>query len=250
MFVALGSLMTFQACKDDTTDPNGGNTGTTKTCTLTSTTSSDGDNYDFTYTDGKVTKVVNTYGNETDTYVLTYSGDQLTQITNGTEVLKLMYTSGKLSRVEISDDGDLYMAYVVTMSGTKISQLEVYGIDAGTETLWERYTYTYTGNNCTKLLDAFDTDDDGTLDYEVTYNMTSFDSKKNPYYNTPMWLTELDNPTNFCENNVLLGNIVADMESVSFSATYSYNDQNLPTQAVQSLGGFGSTTVNLQYDCK
>ncbi|MBI1306224.1 MAG: hypothetical protein GC181_06380 [Bacteroidetes bacterium] len=245
--VIAGGMLTMYSCKDEEGTPT---TTTTKTCTVTGTTDSDNDNYDFTYSGGKLSKVVNTYDGETDNIIFTWDGDQLAQLNNGTYVLKMVYTGGTITRIDELDDNVLTGYYLVTMNSNKqITKLEYYYIDGTDEVLVEAYTMTYTGNNCSKVVNSFDSDEDGVLDMDISANITAFDSKTNPLYNMPMMFWDLGNYIYLSKNNATAANANIIGQDIDIKVTYTYNSSGLPTQSVMTSGA-DVTTTNYAYDCK
>ena len=159
-----------------------------------------------------------------------------------------IYNGSTLTKVEYRDEGELLAYENVTISGGKVTKIELYEVDGTDEELSETYTYTYSGNNVSKVVNAFDSDGDGSLDFEITYNMTEYDNKINPYNGTPLWILEIDNPLYLSANNPVKGSIQVATETTSYDVTYTYNSADLPTQMVTKLNN-SSTTVNFTYDC-
>lgn len=245
-------LFLLNACKEEVVTPT--TTETTYTsCQLLSTSSPNGDASTFTFDGTKLMKVVEKYQSGTDTYNYTYDGDKLTEINQGDYKYKVMYNGNTISKLEIYEDGDLISKVDITFnSAGKLQKAEVYDIDGTNEMLSETFTYTFSGDNCTNMVNSADTDDDGVLDtqYDVTFTFSAFDTSPNPYYNLPLYLTELENMMLLCKNNPSKGEILVLSEKTVVTATYTYNATKYPTQISGKTGNSAPSITNFTYTCK
>jgi hypothetical protein len=247
---SIVSLTFLAACKDDGTTP-GINSGTTvSNCIIKSSVQSDGLTTNYTFEAGKLVKVTETDAEGTDEYIYTYTGADVTEINMDATKYKIMYAAGKVSKVEVYEGTELENFANVTVNSSGVpTKIDIYDKDdMGVEQLNESFTYTYSGGNCTKLVDSLDTDDNGVLDYSFTYEFSSYDDKTNPFYLLPTYMTDLEDPTQFSKNNLTVSKITAGTDITNIVGTYTYNTDDVPTKAVISFDG-SPETINYTYTC-
>lgn len=247
MFLSLTALTTFNSCKEDNPTPT---PQTGQNCVLKTTTDQDGDKVNYTFDGGKLVQVEEKYQSGSTIYNYVYTSGKLTEITSGTESYKITYTGSVVSRVDVYDGADLYEYYKVSFDGSgKLKKVEGYYLDDTDEVLFESYTYTYSGDNVATIVNTIDTDDDGSLDTDITTTISGYDDKVNPYYGLPVYLTEFDNPMHLSKNNPTGGKINVLTDETIFTISYTYNANKLPVSMTSKMGSSSFTQENT-YDCK
>ncbi len=258
-------LFTMSSCTDDNEDPEpNGNGETTETaCYATKVVSTDedgDDTYEYEYNaDNQVVKSTNTYEGDSSVTVFEYKDGKLDKaIGDGIDVSQFIYENGGdiPSRINTTIDGeDAYFTVITTENGN-ISKIEnSYYDDNGDAVLEDVTTLTYENGVITRsLTETYDPEFD-TFETEIDLQDIVLDGKKTPYNGQIAFAFEDDfNVLAISSSNVLSANLVSDDGDggeikIPYTSTFTYNDNDYPTEFNVSLFTFTSTT-KVTYDCK
>ena len=248
------SMLVFSACTDDTVDPAGGGSTTTKTCKVTKTTDSDGDAVTYTYDGDNLVKVVESDGYS---YDYNYVNGELTEIVEDLGIVKtnykITYTDGKVSKVSLYYGADLDGYFDVTWNadGT-LNIVEEYVVDDPDEQLYRSLAYSYADGRISTIKEITDANEDGELteadDDVINYNILVVDNKKNPFYGLPTYLIDFTDMLALTKNNMNAASLESEGITIPVSVTYEYDENDYPSRAVAFAFG-DSTVTDMTYMC-
>ncbi|MFT4523801.1 MAG: hypothetical protein ACI8ZN_002757 [Bacteroidia bacterium] len=252
----VAAMFSLNACKDDTTPTPGPTPGetTTKTCKVASSLDSDGLRYDFTYDGANLVKVVESEDGTTSTSDFVYVAGKLDQINQGSYTYQLVYTNGKVSRIDEKFQGDLEGYYNVTYNANgKLAMVDYFYSDGVGDMLTQRYTYSWSGDNISKVVNIYDFDDNGELDpdedYVIEINLTAFDNNPSPTYGLPIYLVDFGDVVALSKNNPTSGTLTIDGTPLPISGVNTTNSDGYTSQSKMTAAG-STTTTNFTYTCE
>lgn len=258
-------LFTMSACSDENDDPepNGNGSSSETTCYATKVVSTDEDGedvYDYEYnSDNQVIKSTNTYDGDTYVTVYEYKDGKLDKaITDGTDVSQFIYENGGNipTRVNTSSDGeDVYFSVVYSENGNITKIENSYYDENGDAVLEDITTLTYENGVITRsLTETYDPETE-TFVTDIDLQDIVLDGKKTPYNGQIAFAFEEGfNVLAILPSNVSSANIVGDDGEggeikIPYISTFTYNDNDYPTEFTVSLFTF-TTTTEVTYNCK
>ncbi len=267
LFLTLAASLTFVSCKkddDDDVDDNGGGTPALKSLKVVKATKDDGTYTKYLY-DADNNLVQEQYkdanGDDMPYYVTySYTGGNMTEYiyynnSAPQQKITVTYANGKPNTANVQVDQGAGLADYFTLdynfSGDNLASLDFTMDIAGTSTLVQKYIYTITGSNYTRIDKK---SYDGTSLADNGYEEYTFDSKT-----APMHGIGLDYVLGAIEmmsvNNTTMQKYVSAADQVdqaqSVNTTYEYNADNYPTKQTNvTFDGNSTTTITFTYEEK
>jgi len=235
------------SCSDESTTPIDGGGSSKAACKLLSV-ESDGETSSFTWDGDRVTKLTESDSFDTYEILFNYIDGKLDEIIDEDEVYKMIYTNEKVSSIELRYLGEVESLYELTWSGDKLTEVKHYDMQ-DMKTLYETYVYTWSGDNVSKMVNDYDDDGDGTLESNLTIDVSSYDDKNNPYFGLPLMYLDFENPLSYSKNNGLKATSTYDGIPLNFTQSIQYNSDDYPAKIETTITLFGTTTSTFSYSC-
>lgn len=219
--------------------------------------------YDFTYTDGKPTKVTlsNAYF-VVSTRTITYDGDAIVKVTEAAEEHTVETTYHFASgdqpvRSDVTLDGNFVWSFIFGYSGNKLTTVTYSTPHLDTDWEWQ-LTVTYNGDaDVTKLDYEFLTGPSAGSHSVITVD--AYDDHPNPYAKLPMWKFMMNRSWDNYDPETLLVALSQHnpmdytFPTSSRTYTYTYNAENFPTErtaTTTAAGGTSSFNETFTYACE
>ncbi len=248
LMVLGASLLTLNACKEETTDDP---TPTpTINCYLTSF-NDDGDLYTYTLDDDNTVLSVTNDGSTTN---FTYDNDgRLTNATDADFDGVFVYSGANTlpDRININAQGQTFAYLKVTHSNGNITEVESHLIDQQLgDIAFTRNSYTYNGGDVVStVVEEFDLQTQQFTEAGRVENITN-DGKENPLKRSlAYFFMHFENPNAVGASNITGGDVTVDGNTGTLTIEYDYNENGYPTSALQVADG-DSLTMTYGYDCK